>query len=96
MAQPLSPKMDWPLANALWAQALNPILANAILSGTAVLNRTLVSGTTTFNHGLGRMMQGYFITDIDGPATIYRSAPFNASTLTLTSDALVIANLWVY
>ena len=82
--------------NPILSQTLNPILANAILSGTPLLNLALINGVTTINHKLGRLMQGFFITDIDGAATIYRSAPLNASTLQLTSNATVALNLWVY
>lgn len=92
----LSSKIAWELANPLWAQALNPIIANAILSGKALLNIPLINGATTINHGLGRMMQGWFITDVNAAATIYRSASMNDSTLTLTSGAACTVNLWVY
>ncbi len=82
--------------NPILAQSLNPILANAILSGTDILSIALINGATTINHGLGRMMQGYFVTDQDAAASIYRSKPFNRSTLTLTSSAAVTVNLWCY
>lgn len=96
MATPLSSNMDWDLAKNLWAQSLNPILANAILSGTPLSNIALIVGAKTINHGLGRLMQGWFLTDVNGPAVVYRSQPMNASTLTLTSSALATVNLWVY
>lgn len=96
MAQPLSSKIDWNLANPLWAQALNPIISNLILSGIPITNVILNNGETIINHGLGRLMQGFSVTDINGAATVYRSAPFNSKTLTLTSSALVTVNLWVF
>ena len=92
----LSQKLPWDMANPLWAQILNPLVANPILSGNSILAQRLVDGVTTINHGLGRMMQGWFVTDIQGAATIYRSEPFNPSTLILTSNAAVTVNLWVY
>lgn len=95
MSSPLSSKLSWELANSLWARALNPIVANAILSGNPV-TAVLINGTNTINHGLGRVTQGFFITDINGAATIYRSQPMNASTLTLTSSAAVTVDLWIY
>lgn len=96
MAAPLSNKLDWSLANPIWAAALNPIVTNAILSGNSINNVALKNGVTVINHGLGRDMQGWFITDINGAANVFRSAPMNSLTLTLTSSAAVTANLWVY
>lgn len=96
MAQPLSNKMDWELANPLWAAALNPIVANPILSGHALNNIILANGVTTVNHSLGRNMQGWIITDRNGAATIFRSQPFNSLTLTLTSSAAITLSLWVF
>lgn len=96
MGVPLSKNISWALANPLWAASLNPIVANPILSGNTLTNIALSDGATTISHGLGRNMQGWFITDIQGAATIYRSEPFNSSTLTLTSSAAVTVNLWVY
>lgn len=96
MAQPLSPKLDWELANPLWAAALNPVLANP-LNGVKILsNVVLINGTTIINHGLGRMMLGWFIVDINAAATIYRSAPFNATTITLTSNAIAVVSIGVF
>ncbi len=36
------------------------------------------------------------ITDTDAPVTVYRSQPFNELTLTLTSDAVATAQLYVF
>jgi len=95
MAAPLSSNLTWSLANPLWAATLNPIVANPILSGRSVTAK-LITGTNTVNHGLGRMMQGWFVTDVNGIATLYRSQPLNDLTLTLTCSAPVTVNLWVY
>lgn len=96
MSQPLSPKLDWTLANPIWAQALNPILANPILQGRLLTNIILVNGSTYINHGLNRNLTGWFLTDQSALANIYRSKPFNSSTLTLTSDAAVTVSMWVF
>lgn len=95
MSGRLSSNLSWELANPLWAASLNPVLANPILSGKA-LTATLIDGITTIPHGLGRLMQGWFIIDINESANIYRSQPFNTSTLTLTSSGAVTVNLWVF
>lgn len=88
--------MDWDLANPLWAQALNPVLNNDILNGKLMESVLLVNGATTFNHLLGRKLKGFFITDINAAATIFRSAPLNDKTLTLTSNAICTVNLWLF
>ena len=56
----------------------------------------LINGVTQIDSKLGRMMQGWMITDINGAATIYRSQPLNSKTLTLTSNAAVTVNLYVF
>ncbi len=96
MSAPLSPRLDWSLAAPIWAQTLNPIIASP-LSGAIILNGIhLINGSTIIAHGLGRPLQGWFITDINGAATIYRSGAINASTLTLTSNAAVVVNIGVF
>ncbi len=96
MATPLSPKLDWQLANPIWAQALNPIIASPLSSAKIIQHKTLISGVNIINHGLNRVMQGWFIVDINGIASIYRSAPLNGTTLTLTSNAVVTVSIGVF
>lgn len=96
MSAPLSQKIAWELANPLWASTLNPIIASPLSSITILKDKALINGITTINHGLGRLMQGWIILDINGAATIYRSASLNAKTLTLTSNAAVTVSLGVF
>lgn len=96
MGRPLSSKLDWSLANPIWAAAINPVIANPLNDANILSEIVLVDGVTIINHGLSRKMQGWFIIDINGAATIYRSAPFNSSTLTLTSSAIVTVSLGVF
>lgn len=79
-----------------WASQLNPLLSNPLLGGFQLSNIGLNNGVTMINHLLQRKMQGWFIIDQDGAASIYRSQPFNSTTLTLTSNAAVTVNLWVF
>lgn len=81
-----------------WASTLNPVISNSIVNGLQLTGQTLINGTTVLNHKLGRKMIGWFLTDINGSASIYRpdTAPFNDKTLTLISNAAVTVNLWVY
>ncbi len=95
MAQ-LSHKLPWELANDKWASALNPLLANPINNANILININLVTGANVINHYLGEIQHGWFLTDIQGAATIYRSAPFNSTTLTLTSSANVTVSIGVF
>jgi hypothetical protein len=96
MAAPLSSNLAWPLANPLWAAAINPVLANPINQGLLIQSISLISGNTTIAHGLLRMQQGWIIVDQNGAAEIYRSKSFNPLTLTLNSSAAVTVSLWVF
>lgn len=96
MATPLSNNLDWKLANPIWAASLNPFIANPTNSISLLKDVVLSNGATVIPHRLGRQMQGWFIADINGAASIFRSAPLNDTTLTLTSDALVTANIGVF
>lgn len=95
MSRPLSPNLDWVLANPIWASALNPLLGNPILQGKQI-DAELVIGVTTIPHGLGRPLRGWILVDVDAAATIFRSNLLNATTLTLTSNAACNVSLWVY
>lgn len=90
---------DTPVLNQLqvkWRPILNPVIANELVNGFPITNIVLINGVTVINHLLGRKMQGWILTDVNGAATIYRSKPLNDKTLTLTSNALVTVNLWVF
>jgi hypothetical protein len=84
------------LMQTKWKSLLDPILANPINDVSILENVKLINGVTVVNHKLGRVQQGWFLTDIQGGATIYRSTPFNNLTLTLTSSAAVTVNIGVF
>lgn len=96
MGSALSSKLEWPIANPLWATVLNPVIANPLNSIQILPNIALKNGVTIINHGLGRLMQGWVLTDLQGAASIYRSAALNALTLTLTSNAAVTCSIGVF
>jgi hypothetical protein len=81
-----------------WKALLDPFLENQSNSASVLTNVSLINGTNVINHKLGRVMQGWFITDQQGVASIYRpnTAPFNNLTLTLISSAAVTVNLGVF
>lgn len=79
-----------------WATQLNPLLQRPGLQCQLLKNVELVVGSNIINHRLGRLMQGWRIVDVDGSASIYRSASLNSLTLTLNSDAAVTVALEVF
>jgi hypothetical protein len=79
-----------------WSGQLNPVLKNPLTNPIVLTNVVLNSGTNIINHKLGVKQQGWYISDINASATIYRSAPFNDLTLTLTSSAAATVNIVVF
>lgn len=79
-----------------WASILNPVLSNPVTNPILLTNITLSTGANVINHTLGKMQQGWIITDINAAVTVYRSATFNDKTLTLTSSGNATINLLVY
>lgn len=84
------------LMQTRWAAILDPIVGNPCTNPSLLTGVKLINGATVINHGLGQKMQGWKIVDIDGAATIYRSAPISALTLTLISSAAVTVSLEVF
>lgn len=89
-------KLSLDLLQTKWKSILDPFLAKPTNSMNVLSNVNLLAGNNVINHLLGRKMQGWEILDIDGAATIYRSAPLNATTLTLNSSAGVTVSLGVF
>jgi hypothetical protein len=79
-----------------WSAQLNPVLANPVTNPGLLTGISIVSGVNVINHKLGRPMQGWKVTDINAAITLYRSQPFNSSTLTLTASGAAIINLEVF
>lgn len=97
MVNPISSSLPWTLAQPKLAAALNPILGLPILNGNQVNNVTLTANIPkAVNHLLQRMPQGWFITDINANAAVWRTQPFNTNAITLESSANVTISLWVY
>jgi hypothetical protein len=92
----LPQKLPLDLMQTRWASILNPLIANALNDIQILSNVALIDGTNVLNHSLGRPQQGWFLTDIQGASIIYRSAPFNSTTLTLVSSAAVTVSIGVF
>lgn len=84
------------LLQTSWKAQLDPVLANVTNRMSVIKDVKLASGVNVINHKLGRVQQGWVISDITGIASIYRSAPLNDLTLTLTSSAPVTISLIVF
>ena len=91
-----SDNRDLQLLQSGWAQVLDPVLTNPSLKNLILKDIVLTTGANIINHRLGRTQQGWRIIDINGVATIYRSAAFNDLTLTLTASAGVTISLEVF
>lgn len=89
-------RLPWTQAQDRWATIINPVLDNPNSNGLLLSNVTLKSGTNIINHTLGRQQQGWYVTDINSAAQIYRSTPLNSLTLTLFSSAPCVVGLWVF
>ena len=72
MSAILSSKLQWELMNPILASTLNPLIANPTNSISIIEKIHLLTGTNVINHSLGRLMRGWFITDINGVSSIYR------------------------
>lgn len=87
---------DFTLMQTAWKRNIDPVLALPINSGVLLQQVKILTGTNVINTLLGRTLIGWFLTDIDGVATLFRSAPKNSLTLTLTSSAAVTADIFVF
>lgn len=79
-----------------WSAMINPFLSRPTNQMNVLENVSLINGATVIDHKLGRQMQGWTILDINGAASVYRSAPFSPLTITLTSSAAVVVKLGVF
>src|SRR5665213_2814390 len=94
MALPLL--QSFALLQNQWKSILDPVVANPIVQGAQLTGIALTTGQTTVPHKLGRVQQGWFITDINAAATVYRTGDFNASNMVLTASAGCSVAIWVY
>jgi hypothetical protein len=82
-----------------WSKQINPALASPIYQGQQLEGIALVSGANVVNHGLGRVLQGWWVVRQRSSASIYDTQDSNQMpqlTLTLNSSAPVSVDLWVY
>jgi hypothetical protein len=77
------------------ADVLGKITPIALLDGVSV-TAVLANGSNVVTHKLGRTPKGWFLTDLNASATIYRSATFSSTTITLTASAACSVVLWIF
>lgn len=77
------------------ATALIKFFNNPFLNGAILEDQALINGTTIIQHGLGRQMQGWVVTNINASASIY-STGMTSKTLTLVSSADATISLYVF
>ena len=94
MALPLL--QSFQLLQNQWKSILDPVVANPIVKGQAVNGIALTTAATTVPIKLGRTQQGWFITDINAAATVFRTGDFNSDNMVLTASASCTVNLWVF
>ncbi len=93
----LSAKLPWELANPKWASEINPILSMPILNGNMVSEVRLAATTPlAINHLLGRLPQGWFLTDNSANAVIWRTKAFSQYTITLEASAATTISFWIF
>jgi len=80
-----------------WKQQLDPVIANPIIQGRAITGVILNAGKeVNIPTGLGRMQQGWIITDQLVNCYVKRTQPFTNNLLTLESSADTTISIWVY
>ena len=95
----LTQNKDLGLMQTGWAQQLNPVIQNPLTQGILLKNVPLVSGANVINHLLGRKLQGWIVTRIQGAFTLYdtqSSNPMPELTLQLVSSAASQVDLYVF
>lgn len=82
-----------------WISKINPFISNPLLNSSFLKDISLVTGSNTINHKLGRDLQGWYIVRRNGPATVYDTQATNSMpdlTLVLVASAPVTISLAVF
>lgn len=79
-----------------WKAQLDPVVAAPIPLGQQLSAISLSTNATTVPIKLGRQPQGWFLTDNDSNAVVWRTGEFNKSNMVLTASAACTVDIWVY
>lgn len=94
----LPKKLSWDMAQTVWGQELDPVLANLLIQGQLLVDMPLVNGTTVISHKLGRKPLGWFLVAPKAAGTVFQAASQLNPTLQLTliSNAALTTSIWVF
>jgi hypothetical protein len=76
-------------------QVINPLAKLPLLDGTPLTQIVLTTSALKVPHQLGRTPRGFFVTDLNANAVVFRTGSTD-TTITLTASASCTVNLWVY
>lgn len=94
-----TPVRELSMMQTSWAKEINPILSNPANLSSILKNITLITGSNTINHLLGRKLQGWKIVRQRSSASIYDTQDSNLTpdlTLSLVSSAGVTVDIEVF
>lgn len=87
---------DFAMMLTRWKSQLDPVIANPIVLGSQLSSIALTTTAKTVPHTLGRTQLGWFITDTNAAATVFRTGDFNPENMVLTASAACTVSIWVY
>lgn len=79
--------------------SVDPILANPIVNGRLIQSLSVVTGSNTIDHGLGRELLGWIVVRNNANVTFYDTQSSNANparTLLLTASGNATISLYVF
>lgn len=95
----ISDSQPMTLMQTRWAQQLEPLIQNPSLKTNILKNVSLVTGSNTVDHMLGRKLQGWRIVRLRANETVFDtqdSNPRTELTLLLTASGPVTIDLEVF
>lgn len=81
------------------SEALNPITQQPILNGNILTNVSLAIGENTIQHGLGRILVGWYLVRVRGSVLVYDNQDANLTpnlTLVLVASAARTVDIAVF
>lgn len=80
----------------LVATAITPVLSILFLDGQQLTSVTLTAATpTVVSHRLGHPVNNWWVTKLNANAAVWESAASTNTTITLSTSADVVVNIWV-
>ena len=96
----LPQRLPLPQMQVQWAQEINPVLSNPIVNGILLKDQVLAIGSNAINHKLGRKLQGWIVTRMQGTfSQLYDNQSGNQTpelTLALHSSAVTTVDIYVF